>query len=89
MTRGFRLNSRLKYKTGPALLKGAGGCADLPLRRKGGEFVTMRNCATRECRWPYGEAGADMVMCGRESAPGKPYCTGHQALTLARRNPNE
>lgn len=77
MTRGFRLHSRYREKTKPMMPVPLDKLH--PQRRKGGGFVTMENCARQECRWPYGEPGAEMMMCGRAITPGKPYCADHQA----------
>lgn len=32
-----------------------------------------------QCRWPYGDPGSDLVLCGRRVARGA-YCAGHAAL---------
>lgn len=50
-----------------------------PQARADGNYVTVRNCAPKECRWPYGEVGADMVMCGRPVSH-EPYCKMHHEI---------
>ncbi len=33
------------------------------------------------CRWPFGDPGdEDFHFCGRDAAPGKPYCEEHCAI---------
>lgn len=58
---------------------------ELPPQARGdGSPVTIENCATRECRWPYGLPAMDMVLCGRpvEKAP---WCKEHRAAAYGRK----
>lgn len=77
MREGFVRDPR-KLKPDPAKL--------LPVSRETGELVTMRNCTSKECRWPYDLPSADMVMCGRAADHG-PYCEGHRAMAYLPNKP--
>lgn len=55
---------------------------------KDGKRVTFSTRAADECLWPYGDAGAHMIVCGRTIAgPRSPYCAEHKAMTIARKQP--
>lgn len=54
-----------------------------PLPRPDGQLVTVRNCRANECRWPYGDEHADMVLCGRPIAK-RSYCADHVRMAKAK-----
>lgn len=39
--------------------------------------VLFLNIGSRQCRWPLGGSGIEMVCCGAGVEPGLPYCTQH------------
>lgn len=69
---------RAGFVRDPRLLKHVPD-ALLPQPRGDGDLVTMRNCKTGECQFPYGPPVADMVMCGRR-VKAAPYCDGHRKI---------
>lgn len=58
-----------------------GGIA--PQMRADGKPVTIRNHGNKECVWPYGAPGADMLLCGRV-VDCAPYCKTHRAVAYRR-----
>jgi len=41
----------------------------------------------KECLWPLGDPGdAGFDFCGKETAPGRPYCTDHCAMAYIRKD---
>lgn len=55
-----------------------------PLRCLDGHPTTIRFIKEGQCRWPYGNPRADMVMCGREIEHGA-YCAEHHQMAKAKR----
>jgi len=47
------------------------------------EKITLETVKATECRWSYGDPGAeDFTFCGRERAPPRPYCAHHNSLAF-------
>lgn len=78
MTHGFHFQSNPKHKKAPGKTRNG---SLMPHARPDGEAVTIANVRNKECRWPYGDESADMVMCGRTVDAGSPYCVRHHALS--------
>lgn len=47
-----------------------------PLRDDRGRATTQRTVQRKQCRWPYGNPAADVVMCGRPIVTAL-YCAEH------------
>lgn len=56
-----------------------------PIKRAPQRPVVIATNSDRPCQWPFGDPGEpDFHFCGREAAPGRPYCPEHVARAYHR-----
>lgn len=77
-----------RERNGPKRISGEQRAHLSEVFTSGGVPMSSLGFPIRECRWPGGHNGSEMLCCGKEVVENSSYCEFHTSVSISSENPN-